>query len=73
MSDETALPDWMAAVDAKAHHDLIAKAKALVEAVGQDDNGRLVAGQWVAGNGGLLSRETIKAADALRMEIDKWK
>ena len=52
---------------------LTAKAKALVEAVGSDDTGKLIGGQWVAGNGGLLSRATIAAADALRLELAKWR
>lgn len=52
---------------------LRAKAKALVDAVGFDDNGAMVAGRWIGGNGGLLSRETIAAADALRGELDRWK
>jgi len=53
--------------------DLIAKAKALVDAVSLDDTGRLVAGRWVGGNGGLLSRSTLQAADALRAELELWK
>ncbi len=49
--------------------ELRKKAKALVDAVTQDDSGTLVAGTWVGGNGGLLSRDTIKAADELRKEL----
>lgn len=52
---------------------LLAKAKALVDAVSHDDNGSMIAGKWIGGNGGMLSRETIKAADALRLELDGWK
>lgn len=52
---------------------LAEKAAALVEAVGSDDTGKLIGGQWVAGNGGLLSRATIAAADALRLELARWK
>jgi len=52
---------------------LLAKAQALVDAVGFDDNGAIVAGQYVGGNGGLLSRETLKAADALRIELAVWR
>ena len=51
---------------------LRAKAKNLVDAVSSDDTGKLVGGQWMAGNGGLLSRATIAAADALRLELAKW-
>lgn len=52
---------------------LTAKAKNLVEAVSSDDTGKLIGGQWVAGNGGLLSRATIAAADELRLELARWK
>ena len=52
---------------------LQAKAKNLVDAVCSDDTGKMIGGQWVAGNGGLLSRETIAAADALRLELARWK
>lgn len=48
---------------------LISAAKALVDAVSFDDSGAMVAGQWKGGNGGLLSRETLKAADTLRKVI----
>ena len=51
---------------------LRAKAKNLVDAVSSDDTGKLVGGQWMAGNGGLLSRATIAAADALRLELARW-
>lgn len=51
--------------------ELRKKAKALVDSVRNDDGGQLIAGQWVGGNGGLLSRETIKAADALDVELLK--
>lgn len=48
-------------------------AKALAEAVTQDDSGSLVAGQWMGGGGGLLSRETIAAADRVRLALDALK
>ncbi len=46
--------------------ELRKKAKALVDAVTLDDSGMLIGQVWVGGNGGLLSRDTIKAADELR-------
>ena len=49
---------------------IVAKARALLDAVTFDDSGVLVAGSYRGGNGGLLSRETIKAADALRLVLD---
>ena len=52
---------------------IVIKAKILVDAVSRDDNGIMVAGQWRASNGGMLSRETIAAADALRRELENWK
>lgn len=45
------------------------KAQALVDSVSFDDNGALIAGKWMGGNGGLISDETRKAADALRREL----
>jgi hypothetical protein len=58
---------------AAAIHALTVKAKAVVDAVSRDDNGIMVAGQWTASNGGMLSRETIAAAGALRRELENWK
>lgn len=50
--------------------DILVKAKALVDAVAFDDCGAIVGGQLVGGHGGLLSRETIGKADALRLALD---
>ncbi len=49
--------------------ELRKKAKALVDAITNDDVGQLIAGQFMGGHGGLISRETIKAADDLRKEL----
>lgn len=49
--------------------ELLKKAKALVDQIQLDDTGMMVGQTWVGGNGGLLSRETIVMADALRSEI----
>ena len=46
--------------------EIIQKAEALMKRVDFDNNGAMVAGKFVGGNGGLISRETIKAADELR-------
>ncbi|WP_196258597.1 Lar family restriction alleviation protein [Pelagibacterium limicola] len=48
----------------------VAETRDLVEKVTFDESGRLVAGQWVGGNGGLLGRETLTAADTLRRRLD---
>lgn len=45
---------------------LVIDAKALVDAVQLDDTGQIVGQMWVGGNGGLLSRETLKEADKVR-------
>lgn len=45
---------------------LVTKAKALLDAVDFDNNGKMVAGVYRGGNGGLISIETTKAADELR-------
>lgn len=56
--------------DAEARlNTLMPKAKALLDAVTFDDSGAMVAGKWVGGNGGLISRETMKAADELRQAM----
>lgn len=51
---------------ADAPDEVLALARDLVERVIHDDRGRLVGGVWVDGNGGLLSEETIHAAEQLR-------
>lgn len=48
--------------------DVIAAARALIDAVTFDDSG--VHGR--GGNGGLLSRDTIRKADELRLIIDNF-
>jgi len=50
---------------------VLAPARALLEAVEHDNNGSVVGGQYVGGNGGLLSRETIITGDALRRVLGK--
>lgn len=49
---------------------LALKAKALLDAVDFDQHGRMVAGKYVGGNGGLISRPTIVAADELRKALE---
>jgi len=51
---------------------VISSARALVAAVVQDDCGQMIGTQWVGGNGGLLSRETLRAADQLRLAFDAY-
>lgn len=43
----------------------------LIACIDHDNNGSLVGGQWMGGNGGLTSRETLKATDALRKEVEQ--
>ena len=52
--------------------DLLATARALLAAVVQDDSGQMIGTQWVGGNGGLLSRETLRVADQLRLALDAY-
>lgn len=52
--------------------DLLRKARALVDAVTFDNHGAVVGGQFMGGHGGLISRETIKAADDLRKTLLAW-
>lgn len=51
--------------------DTLKAAKALLDAITFDDCGSLVGGKFVGGNGGLISRETIKQADELRRALIK--
>lgn len=48
----------------------VAETRDLVEKVTFDESGRLVAGKWVGGNGGLLQRETLAATDVLRRRLE---
>lgn len=49
--------------------DLRARIQALIDAIDFDNNGSMVAGQWVGGNGGQISRETTRAVDRLRRAL----
>jgi hypothetical protein len=51
---------------------LIAVAKALADSVSFDDSGRMIGGKWQGGNGGLISRDTITKADAVRRAISAF-
>ena len=53
--------------------ELIAAATALLAFVDFDNNGMMVAGVYRGGNGGLISRETTKAADDLRRVLEARK
>jgi hypothetical protein len=48
---------------------LIAAAKALADSVSFDDNGTMIGSKWIGGNGGLISRDTIVKADAVRRAV----
>lgn len=52
---------------------LIRQAEKVVECIEFDESGQMVGGQWVGGNGGLLSRETIREVVQLRRELDTYK
>lgn len=51
----------------------IRQAEKLCDALDFDESGHMVGGQWMGGNGGLLSRDTMREKDQLRREIDAWK
>jgi hypothetical protein len=52
--------------------DLIAKARELVDAVNYDESGTQVGLVYMGGNGGMLSRETLKIADELSVILDAF-
>lgn len=49
----------------------LAKARILLASVTFDSDGITVGGQRTGGNGGLLSNDSIKAADQLRLALDR--
>jgi len=51
--------------------DLAASAKKLLAAVDFDNNGNMVGLQRMGGNGGLISPETTRIADQLRLALDQ--
>lgn len=48
---------------------LLQAAQELADSVQADDVGMMIGGKFIGGNGGLLSRETIAKADAVRRAI----
>ena len=44
-------------------------AEALMKSVDFDVNGALIGGKWMGGHGGLVSKETIAAADEVRRAL----
>lgn len=48
---------------------LMSDAQKVVDQVTRDDCGQMVGQIWMGGNGGLLSRETLKAVDKLRLTL----
>jgi len=52
-------------------NEIAKAAKALLDAITFDDCGAMVGGKFVGGNGGLISRETIRKADELRRALIK--
>jgi hypothetical protein len=49
--------------------EIATAAKALLNALTFDDCGAMLGGKFVGGNGGLISRETIRNADELRRAL----
>lgn len=59
-----------AAIDAYPLQERVREtARKLLEAVDYDNNGRLVGMQPMGGNGGLISLDTTRAADQLRLAL----
>jgi len=46
--------------------DLIAAAERLAKSVSFDMNGEMIGARYVGGHGGLISNETLRAADEIR-------
>lgn len=45
---------------------LLKASEKLAESVAFDMNGNLIGGKWMGGHGGLISQETMQAADEVR-------
>lgn len=57
---------------ADADHAIVAQAaRALLASVDHDNNGDLVGTQYMGGSGGTISIATCRAADALRLALDR--
>lgn len=50
--------------------DLVRKARTVVDSITFDECGIMVGNQWQGGNGGLLSRETLREVENLRHALD---
>ncbi|MET3925587.1 hypothetical protein [Devosia sp. 2618] len=53
-----------------AKDQVITRARTLLDAVTYDSDGIMIGHQRQGGNGGLLSRDSLKAADQLRKALD---
>lgn len=53
-----------------AAENVIAKARTLLNLIDFDNNGVVIGNQRQGGNGGLMSLDTIKAVDQLRLALD---
>jgi hypothetical protein len=53
--------------------ELIQHAERMAASVNFDDNGAIVGGQLVGGNGGLVSSDTRRAVDAFTRSLAVWK
>lgn len=73
MADALRTETDSARVHAEALGMVLARAASLVAAIQVDDSGQLVDNHWMGGGGGLLSRDTLKAADDLRNALDRFK
>ena len=49
---------------------IIASVTELVASIARDENGELIGGHWIGGNGGLLSRESHAKADEVRRALE---
>lgn len=63
----------MTVTDSPLNQYLVADAQAVVDAVTLDENGKMIGTMWQGGNGGLLSRDTLKAVDRLRLTLARVK
>lgn len=46
------------------------QARELVECIRADNNGRIIAGIYMGGNGGLVSKESTEQAELVARELD---
>jgi len=65
--------EMMTTFHSEIYADLLRLAEELVDLISRDENGEIIGGHYVGGNGGLISRQTNMKSDELRRAIYRVK